>query len=266
MGPNSDVELKDLDKIDEINGKLKREFADDKLLHSVLENNNETINNGKIITESINQGLSSFTPDLMFKNLVKNYSIAEKLYGKKLLRFLTGYDPNYLERNIQIPEFQRELREKIDESIDNLKKDKLLDKDNAITDKAIELASVILYYEELDNLISRGDFGEVVHKKHSIYGDKGDINNYKKGDRYRDISVKKSLKTAIRRAHTELTLQDIRVFERESKGQTYIIYAIDSSGSMKGDKIDMCKKAGIALAYKAIENKDKVGLIVFSTK
>ena len=32
---------------------------------------------------------------------------------------------------------------------------------------------------------------------------------------------------------------------------------------MKGKKIDACKKAGIALAYKAINDRDKVGLIVF---
>lgn len=32
---------------------------------------------------------------------------------------------------------------------------------------------------------------------------------------------------------------------------------------MKGNKVDVCKKAGVALSYYAIENKDKVGLIVF---
>jgi Mg-chelatase subunit ChlD len=44
------------------------------------------------------------------------------------------------------------------------------------------------------------------------------------------------------------------------------VYAIDASGSMKGKKIEMSKKAGIALAYKAIQSKDKVGLIVFGSE
>ena len=35
---------------------------------------------------------------------------------------------------------------------------------------------------------------------------------------------------------------------------------------MKGKKIDACKRAGIALAYKAIHEKDKVGLIVFGSE
>jgi Mg-chelatase subunit ChlD len=32
---------------------------------------------------------------------------------------------------------------------------------------------------------------------------------------------------------------------------------------MKGDKLSMCKRAGVALSFKAIEEKDLVGLIVF---
>ena len=39
--------------------------------------------------------------------------------------------------------------------------------------------------------------------------------------------------------------------------------AIDASGKMKRKKKKKKKKAGIALSYKAIEKKDKVGLIVF---
>ena len=35
---------------------------------------------------------------------------------------------------------------------------------------------------------------------------------------------------------------------------------------MKGNKIDACKRAGVALAYKAISEKDKVGLIVFGSE
>ena len=38
-----------------------------------------------------------------------------------------------------------------------------------------------------------------------------------------------------------------------------------TSGSMRGKKIEMAKKAGIALMFNAIKNKDKVGLITFGT-
>ena len=37
-----------------------------------------------------------------------------------------------------------------------------------------------------------------------------------------------------------------------------IIYGLDASGSMKGNKLKAAKKAGIALAFKAIEEKNTV--------
>jgi Mg-chelatase subunit ChlD len=35
---------------------------------------------------------------------------------------------------------------------------------------------------------------------------------------------------------------------------------------MKGKKLETCKKAGIALAYRAIQDKDDVGLVVFGSE
>ena len=78
--------------------------------------------------------------------------------------------------------------------------------------------------------------------------------------------MKKSVKLAVRRGHSNFEDKDLQVYEKQGKGQTYVVYALDASGSMKGRKIDACKKAGIALAYKAINEKDKVGLIVFGSE
>jgi Mg-chelatase subunit ChlD len=258
-----EIELKDFEEIEEHSGSLKSQL-DDKLMHSVLENDTDTIEKGKLIKEAINQGISSFTPDLMFENLIRNYSLAENLYGKKLIRFISGYNADYVNRNIQIPEFRRELKTKIKDNIDSLKKDNLIDKEGHLKDQAIDLATIALYTEELENITPRGEFGEIFHKKTSHYGDKAAIQLYKRGSRYRDISIRKTIQTAIRRSHKELIPEDIRVHERQSRGKTYIVYALDASGSMRGAKIDSAKKAGVALAYKAIENKDNVGLIVFS--
>ena len=110
------------------------------------------------------------------------------------------------------------------------------------------------------------ELNQVINKKASMYGGKEDVRTYKKSDRYRDIAIKKSVKLAVRRGHKKLHEKDLKVFERQSKGQSYIVYALDASGSMKGSKIDACKRAGIALAYKAIDERDKVGLIVFGSE
>ncbi len=264
VAPDVKLNKEKLEKIEELSGKLDRNNSDEnKLMHSVIESDQETIDDGKLIAESINQSMGSFTPDLMFKNMVKDYKLAQKLYGETIVRELTGYPSDYIEKNINIPEFKKELKKRIEERIHLLQEKGLVDKDFIVTDKAIKLSSLVLYAEELTNLVPKG-WGEKKEKKKSLYGDKKDYVNFKK-TRYRDIAIKQSVKTAIRRGHTALEKDDIRIFERQKKGKINIIYAIDSSGSMKGDKLKTCKKAGIALAFKAITEKNKVGLIVFGS-
>ncbi len=260
------IDISAFSKLEELQGKLKLDNVDEKLMHSVLENDQEKIDEGHIIQEAINRGMGAFTPDIMFERFVKDYKTAEKITGKSLIRAISGYDPDYVEKNIGIPEFQRELKKRIEENVDKMKNDGVIDKDGLITERGIELASVVLYMEELDNIVPKGIQGERVHKRTNIYGDKLDVKNYHKGDRYKDVAIKKSVKTAIRRGHKIVDIGDLKTFERGSKGEVYIVYGLDASGSMKGDKIGMCKKAGVALAYKAIKNRDKVGLLVFGTK
>ena len=262
---DSQQQIHEKDEIEELTGKLSSQ-EERKLMHSVLENDKETIEKGKLIRDSINQGLDAFTPDLIYQQLVKNYSMAKHIFGPSLLKLATGYNPDYIEKNINIPEFQKELRFKIQKNIEKLKEEGLLDRDSEISEKGIELASLVMYFEELDKITPKGILGGKIHKKTSIYGGKEDIRTYKKSDRYKDIAIKKSVKLAIRRGHKKLHEKDLKVFERQSKGQSYIVYALDASGSMKGSKIDACKRAGIALAYKAIDEKDKVGLIVFGSE
>ena len=263
---DSKQEIQEKDEIQEWSGKLSHQNEDNKLMHSVLENDKETIEQGKLIADAINQGLQSFTPDLIYEQLVKNYSIARHIYGASLLKLLSGYDPDYVKQNINIPEFKKEVKFKIEKNVEELKEKGFLDSDNVITSKGIELASLLMYFEELDKISSMGVFGEKLHRKASIYGDKENYRHYKKGDRYKDIAIKRSAKLAIRRGHKSLNDKDLLVYERQSKGHSYIVYALDASGSMKGKKIESCKKAGIALAYKAINENDKVGLIVFGSE
>ena len=260
------LEVKEFSKAEEISGKLAFQQLEDKFMHSVLENDKKIIDRGKLISDVINQGMSSFSPDLMFEQLVKSYTMAKHIYGESIIRLVSGYEPDYVKKNIGIPEFQKELKEKIQQKIGDLKDEGFLQRDNTLSEKGVELASLVLYFEELDKIMPKGFIGEKISKKTFIYGEKENSRMYKKGDRYRDIALKKSIKLAIRRGHKHFDDKDLQVHEKQSKGQTYIVYAFDASGSMKGKKIEACKKAGIALAYKAINEKDKVGLIVFGSE
>ena len=263
---SSPVPVDQTSNVEEKTGKLDHQTNEPKLMSTVLPNDKKAVDQGRLIRDSINQGISSFTPDLFMEQLVKSYSLAKKIYGESLIRLISGYDPNYLKRNIHIPEFQRELQKQIMKHVDVLKEDRIIDNDNTFTEHAYDLAALALYTDELDKLTPQGVTGEKIHKKASLYGERQDTKPYQKHDRYRDIALKRSLKTAIRRGHTKLNAGDLKSFERESKGAVHLLYALDASGSMKGKKIEMCKRAGVALAYRAIQRKDKVGLIVFGTE
>lgn len=244
-------------------GSLDFQLLEPKLMHSIIENDQQTVGEAQLITALLNNNLQSFTPDLLMQQYVKDYKFAENIYGKRFLVQWSGYDEQYLKRNLQIPEFQRELKKKLQEQLTTLRRDKLVSSSGEITEKGLELAALLLYTEELEKIMPRGLRGERVHKRSAIYGSKETIKPFAKGDRYRDLALKQSMKIAVRRGHAELQPEDLRSFKRESRGQCEVIYALDASGSMRGKKIELCKKAGIALAYAALRQKDKVGLIVF---
>ncbi len=262
---NVDTPALEMSKAEERKGSLASDMDEKKLMRTVLEHDNETVDKGRMLSDAINQGFSSFVPDMMFDNLVKNFSTTRNIYGDRLLRLVTGYSADYLKKNIRIPEFQRELKDAIHKSIDGLKEEGLLSKGGAIKDKGILLASLIMYAEELDNLIPKGFSGEKRSYQMSHYGTKTESKDYRKGDRFKDIDIRKTLRRAIQRGRKQLNAADLKVSQRIRKGSVTIVYGIDASGSMKGTKIESAKKAGIALAFKAIERKDKVGLIVFGT-
>lgn len=247
---------------EELEGKLKHSEELDKLMHSVLPNDRDLIEEGTVLSEGINHGLQSFTPDLLFQQMVQNYRQAEQLYGERLIRALTGYDPSYVERNVRIPEFQRQLKDDIKESIQGLKDQGLLNKEGAMTDIGLTIASLAMTADELEKMNRKGMLGERANKATANTGIKTDYAAFK-DHRYRDINLKASIKKAIRRNHKKLIKEDLVAQERESKERATIIYAIDASGSMKGNKIAAAKRAGIALSFKATRKNDRVGITIF---
>ena len=265
--PNVDTKLNldNISNVEELSGELSKS-DEQKLMSSLIEGDKESLDESKLINESINQGLNSFTPDAIFENLIKDYKTAKNIYGKSFLRHITDEDEASLERNIKIPEFQRKIKNVIDKKIDRLKEKRLIDNELKLTERAYSLASIKLYLDELNNMRAKGIIGYRINRKESHYGGQKDYRDYKKGDRYKDLALKRTIKKTIRRGHKKINKEDLSVFDREARGKVYIIYALDASGSMKGNKIDLCKKAGIALAYQAINENDKVGLLVFGSE
>lgn len=260
-----DQEVKDISQGESAEGKLHKQYQEDKLMNSVLKGDKQTIDHAELIQEATNKGIGAFTPDLLFASMTKNFSVAKQLYGEKLLRLLTGYSPDSIEKNLKIPEFRKELQKALYENINQLKEEQLLNNEGMITEKGTELGALILI-KELDNFITKDKTGDKVNKKTSHYGEKADTRRYKQGDRYKDINIKRTVHLAIKRQHTKIIPEDLVISQREGKGRVSIVFALDASSSMKGKKLETSKKAGIALAYRAIQEKDEVGLVVFGSE
>lgn len=256
--------LKEKEDIQEAEGSLKQAEDKNKLMKSVMEAKDETdIDMGKVLSESLGRGMGSFTPDLFFEHLVQNFNNAERMYGESLIREVTGYSPDYIRKNVKIPEFKRELDKKIKQVGKELQQNKIVDKSGEFSNESVELASLLLLTEELDKLES-SDVGPRSNEKGN-YGVKGDIRSFK-NDRYKNLAVKQTIKTALRRGHKEIIPEDFRASDLNKHNRLNVIYALDTSGSMMGDKLDIAKRAGIALSWKSIKEKNEVGLIVFNSE
>lgn len=258
------TEVDELSEIESASGKLDMQFVEDKLMHSVLQSDKKSLDHAELLKEAANNNIGAFTPDMMYSQMVEHFQVAEQIMGERLIRLLTGYDPGYIEKNANIPEFQRELKNRIQETVEDLKEEGLLDHDGRVSDKGMEFSSLLLL-KDLDNYVSKDNTGEKHCKRISHYGERSDTKPFRKGDRYKDIHIRKSLRQAIRRQHSSINSEDLVVSTRHGKGTISVIYALDASSSMKGDKLDACKRAGVSLAHKAIQEKDKVGLLVFSS-
>jgi len=234
------------------------------LAHSVLENDKEEIDDGLLLAQAADYGLGSFTPDLLYEQLVDNYRNAKRLLGPTIIRQLTGYDGDFIERNLKISEFKEELKRRIGQGIERLEKKGLIDEDGVTTDTGRELAALALYTDELEHLRAKG-LGRRETQERSHYGER-DGTVVWQHHRYRDIDIRATVRMAVRRGHKTLTREDLRASTRVDRGSISIIYAIDASGSMRGEKIGLAKRAGIALAYRALADRNRVGVITFTDK
>jgi Mg-chelatase subunit ChlD len=251
---------------EELSGKMRKDNREEKLLHSQVEVDRDKIDKARVLNDAINNNISSFSPDLTFEQFVNNYSSAKKLFGDTLVRELSGYDSSVVEKSMNVPEFKRELKERIKQNIERLKQEGLLDKDGFITDMGYDFSALSMLSDELEKMEGKGFLGENVSKQKSSVGDILDYRRFKSGDRYKSIALKQTIKKTLRRGRVSLEKEDIVSADRESKGRMEIIYALDNSGSMKGGKIGVAKRSGVALMYKAISNGDLAGLVVFGSK
>jgi len=85
------------------------------------------------------------------------------------------------------------------------------------------------------------------------------------GDRYRDISLRETIREAIRNRHHELKREDIKVVTQEIRTKMNIVLLVDLSGTMHQlQKLWYAKQSAIALSLAASYYGDNVGVVAFS--
>lgn len=121
----------------------------------------------------------------------------------------------------------------------------------------------------LDTLIQR-EKGQILERRafrreHEI--DKSDVRRYRRGDVFRDISIRHSLRRILRKGKTfdDINYTDLRSFEKKPSRQLDIAVCVDISESMKhSGKLRYAKMAVAELARAATEKGDRVGIVAFS--
>ncbi len=265
MVHGSSLKAEPVSKFESQKGKLQSQFDENKLMHLVLENDKQIVDEGKLVKESYNSGISRFVADDIYEALVNNYSLAKKLYGKRLLRLITRLSTEELKRNLRIPEFRKKMRKELEQLENELKREGLIDRQGEFTWLGNKLASVILFIEELNQLLARGKLAGSYAKLKKETGEKTGSRQFTSSTAYRDINIRRTIKRAILRERNSILKEDLVAFEREEKGSKWIVFVLDSSSSMKQEKLDQAKKAALALALKATEEGNRIGLVVFSS-
>jgi len=97
--------------------------------------------------------------------------------------------------------------------------------------------------------------------------DKTDVRRYQRGDVFKSMSVRHTLRRVLRKGKTsdDINYTDLRAFEKKPASQLDIAVCVDISASMKeGGKLRYAKMAVAELAKAAIDKGDRMGIIAFS--
>ncbi|MFT4309302.1 MAG: vWA domain-containing protein [Candidatus Woesearchaeota archaeon] len=219
-------------------------------------------NDAMLLEEMTSHGIGTFQPDIMMQNLTQRYSHAEKLYGKKLISLATGYDSEYVKRNIRIPEFHKELEKRLKAKEKELGNKGLIE-EGSLTDKAFVLATQVMLTEEIERMY-KTSFNDSRGLERSDRGERESVKPYN-NEKYHDIALRNTIRMSIKRSHSGINKEDIRAYQNISRPSREIVLAVDMSGSMKGEKIGKARRAFAALLAHSMSRQDDTGLLLFNT-
>lgn len=216
----------------------------------------------EMLEEMTNRDIGYLNPTHLSRIILADVYSAEQSFGKKVIEMLTGANTRQLQRMQGNFQFRSKLVTAINEKMKRLTKDGLMDEDG-LTQKGVELIALHAFFEEIER-VGELKFGEHEGKQRGGDGDVIEIRPYHKGDGYKAIDVRSSMRVAMKRGHRDIHKNDLRSNVRCKSVSVDFSYVLDASGSMKGAKMDAVKKAALALAYMGMQEGDRVSVVSFN--
>lgn len=156
----------------------------------------------------------------------------------------------------------------LNETINYLEQHKILDRGKQGWELSRKGLSLLL--ERLTpKLVTNSVYGYGKHstgKKLSIgEGREVGVRHFRFGDKYKDVTIKDSIREAIRNHRNQVTKDDIMVVTKDVRTSMDVVLVVDLSGTMRQlEKLWHAKECCIALSLAASQFKDRVGVVSFS--
>ncbi|MFH0961506.1 MAG: VWA domain-containing protein [archaeon] len=210
-----------------------------------------------------NRGLSGINAIFVARSIVFDLDSAIGTYGDEILKDLTGLPISELRRSEGKLERVSQISERIEKRSKLLSSEGYVTKEGgALTKKALKEIAEETLRDELE-ILSR--LGHGTHPaKSSGFEERTELAlPYSRGHSYKRISIRRTVSVAAKRGHGRIIREDLRSSEMTKRTGVDFVFVLDSSGSMKGDKLDSCKRAAIGLAAVSIGTLDRVAVIAF---
>jgi Mg-chelatase subunit ChlD len=249
--------------------KSRKSASNDQINQSVMKSTQGPISKQftrtmiKDALKSIQNAQDSSSKGASFQNILRHADPSLLEFLKELLHENLGVDID-----LRRDDHKYAAYDALIDILKNLTEEELIEEEQSrirITDKGY----AILYEDilaEVECALMKGK-----HKTRSGKSRDGedvvDIRRYECEDRFRDISLRRTMREVItKRRHLEkIQREDIRIEERRPLGCMDVVLALDRSSSMiEHNKFQYARKAAIGLALAAFKNGDRSSVVTFA--
>lgn len=213
-----------------------------------------------VLRNMLNRNIAGISSKFLAKAIVTDFDEALATFGSELLEGLTGLGLEELREMEGRPESVERLEGRIEGNFKLLKDAGLLGEEGP-TPEGIDTVALELLEDEFRTLgaiggehdtLTRGGVSERIETRPFL--------------KHAKLALRSTIRLSMKRGHEKISREDLRSWERAGTVSVDFVYALDTSGSMRGAKLDACKKAAIGLAYLGIKGRDRVAVVSFKSK